>query len=470
MNVASFLQRRRSVVRFPAWFIVLIAIFVSAGGPVSVFPAVGATGVAPEAFFQKAPPNDISKAEFFLKKLEDQAARAKGQPFNPTIDSQQALERIKVLKENYPNDPVVEALFQRARKAFMFSKGESIDITPEMLSYRNSEKKVSELFAREAKLALDRMNSEIKSSKSPIIKALPAPSPRDVSDQEIMGRYVVLEDFRYPTNAFVSYGREYVFVGSRSAGFYYVDIGGRSWLGPYEALKRYRRLINSDVPEGGPWTLIGRVTGSQLAVPQAEKEKTVPAAWGWVVEPLALYVSDKTFAQFKPELESGGSFAGEEQMEKTKGQFYTAREIPADVTPERLVEIYATAIKEKNYPLFLECIDPERKDTNTELSRIRYFWDLHQERFARFYVHVTVEKAIIDVIKGFDAGSSLDSFYLDEAQRNKVKAISGQMVEEASLTTKAWDERGRQYGSPKPHFLKRVDKKRWYITNYAQQF
>jgi hypothetical protein len=419
---------------------------------------------------EKPPANDVSRAEFYLKKLEDQAAKAKGQPFDPTYDSRQALERVKVLKEKYPNDPVVEALFQRARAAFMFSKGEFIDITPEMLTYRNSEKKVSELFAREARLAWDTMQSEIKASKNPILKALPAPSPREISTQDIMGRYVVLEDFRYPTNAFVSYGREFVFVGSGSAGFYYVDISGRSWLGPYEALKRYRRLINSDVPEGGPWTLIGRVAGSQLAVPQAEKEKTVPAAWGWIVEPVALYASDKTFARFKPELESGGSFAGEEQMEAIKGRFYTAKDIPADVSPERLVEIYATAIKEKNYPLFLACIDPQRKATNTELSRIRYFWDLHQERFARFYVHVTVEKAVIDVIKGFDSGSALDSFYLDEEQRNKVKAISGPLVEEASLTTKAWDERGRQYGSPKPHFLKRVDKKRWYITDYAQQF
>ena len=146
----------------------------------------------------------------------------------------------------------------------------------------------------------------------------------------------MLEDFQYPTNEFFAMGREYVFVGSGTAGYYYVDIGGRSWLGPYEAVKRYRRLINSDVPEGGPWTLVGRIKGSQLAVPQAEKEKTIPAFWGWVVEPVAIYVPDKTFALYKPRPgKRRGSFAGEEQMEDIKGQFYTVKAIPDDVTTRK---------------------------------------------------------------------------------------------------------------------------------------
>ena len=422
------------------------------------------------ALAEKAPANDVTKAEFYLKKLESQAAKAKGQPFKPNYDSQQALERIKALKEKYPDDSAVEDLFQRARTALMASKGDSMEITPAMLAYRDNEKQVTEVFKKEAVAAWEKMLEEVKASPDPILKALPAPSPREISNKAIKDKYVVLEDFQYPTNAFMAMGREYVFVGSGTSGYYYVDISGRNWLGPYEAVKRYRRLVNSDVPEGGSWTLVGRVVGSQLAVPQAEKEKTIPAFWGWVVEPVAIYVPDKTFALYQPDLESGGVFAGEEQMENIKGQFYTVKEIPDDVTPERLLEIYSMAMKEKNYPLFLDCIDPDRKKTKTALSRIRYHWDLHQERFARFYVHVTVEPASIYTIKGFDANNDVDSFFLDKEQQEKVKQITEPLVEEASVLTKAWDERGRQYGSPKPHFLKRVDKKRWYVTDYAQQF
>ena len=37
------------------------------------------------ALADKAPANDVSKAQFFLKKLEDQAAKAKGQPFKTQL-------------------------------------------------------------------------------------------------------------------------------------------------------------------------------------------------------------------------------------------------------------------------------------------------------------------------------------------------------------------------------------------------
>ena len=43
-------------------------------------------------------------------------------------------------------DPAVEALFARARTALMGSKGDFIEITPEMLRYRDQEKKIVELF------------------------------------------------------------------------------------------------------------------------------------------------------------------------------------------------------------------------------------------------------------------------------------------------------------------------------------
>lgn len=443
----------------PKRFIIILILFVVA--------FLGTTWANAE----NAPANDVTKAEFYLKKLEAQAEKAKGQPFKPNYDGQQALQRIKALKEKYPDDTLVEDLFQRARTALMTSKGDFIDITPEMLAYKHAEKQMVALFKMEAERDWNNLLKTIKASADPIMKALPAPSPREFSNAQMQDRYVVLEGFEYPTNQFFAMGREYVFVGSGTAGYYYVNISGRSWLGPYEAVKRYRRLINSDVPEGGPWTMVGKITGSQLAVPQAEKEKTIPAYWGWVVEPVAIYIPGKTFAFYKPDLESGGVFAGEKQMEKIKGKFYTVTEIPDDVAPERLLEIYSLAIKEKNYPLFLECIDPNRKKTKTALSRIRYFWDLHQERFARFYVHVSIAgPAKIEVIKGYGSGGDVDSFFLTDEQKEKVKQISEPMVEEATVLTKAWDERGRQYGSAKPHYLKRVDKKRWYVTDYAQQF
>ena len=49
-------------------------------------------------------------------------------------------------------------------------------------------------------------------------------------------------------------------------------------------------------------------------------------------------------------------------------------------------------------------------------------------------------------------------------------ARSGDKGEGSNVGILAYDERGRQYGSPKPRYLRRVEKGRWYITNYAQPF
>ena len=44
---------------------------------------------------ENAPANDVTKAEFYLKKLEAQAERAKGQPFKPNYDGQQPCNGLK---------------------------------------------------------------------------------------------------------------------------------------------------------------------------------------------------------------------------------------------------------------------------------------------------------------------------------------------------------------------------------------
>lgn len=413
--------------------------------------------------------NEISQAEFYLKKLESHVQRLRGQSITLTYDDNEALKRVKGLKEKYPEDPQVEGLFQRAQKAFMATKGDFIEITPEMTAYRQLERKLNDLFYEETRKEWEPFLAEVKAAPGSILKAYPAESPRDRSLSDMTGRYVVLEDFQYPTNAFMAKGQEYVFCGSRTKGFYYVDIGGREWLGPYEAVKRYRRQINGDIPEGGPWTLVGKITGSELVVPQAEKEKTMGASWGWSVAPVALFVPGRTFARFDPAAESGGRFAGEEKVEQIKGKFYSRTTVPDDISPEDLTLLFATAVKEKNLPLFMACIDPELQKTPRARSRIMYHWDLHLDRFARFYVHVTVEPAKVEVIKGF-AATGFDDFFLTDAQKAQVQKISEPLVEQVTVWSKAWDERGRQYGSPKPHELRRREKKRWYITDYAAQF
>ena len=126
---------------------------------------------------QKAPPNDVTKAEFYLKKLEDHARRARGAAFKPGYEDNEALKRIKELKESYPDDPAVEALFARARTALMGSKGDFVEITPEMLRYRDQEKRIVGLFTKEATYQIQAWKK--RAGARLLAQALPAPGFRE---------------------------------------------------------------------------------------------------------------------------------------------------------------------------------------------------------------------------------------------------------------------------------------------------
>lgn len=446
--------------------------FTTRGFAAALLIVLGIVFLSPETGLaaKTAPANEVKRADYYLRKMEFRVKKMKGQGFKVGYEGTEALKRIKALKKKYPDDPAVEALFQRARKALMTSKGDFMEITPAMLAYRDNEKKMQKIFADLALKQWQDYKATILKTKPMIKKPWPPASHRDVAVEDMVGKYIILDEFQFPTNEFTDMGRQFVFIGSGVRGYYWVDLGGRSFLGPYEAIKRYRRMINHDVPEGGKWTIVGRITGLELLVPQAGKKKSMRAQWGWRVEPVAIYVPDRTFAVFMPDHKLAGQFAGEPKMEEIKSQFYTVKSIPADVTPEELVKIYATAIKEKNYKLYLDCIDPRRRVTPQGSARIMYHWELHQQRFAKLYVHVVVEKAQIRVLKGFSVDDDLEGFFLSADQKRTLKQKSGPLVEEAYLFTKAYNEKGVQYGSPKPRFLIRTDKKRWYIVNFPQPF
>jgi len=284
------------------------------------------------------------------------------------------------------------------------------------------------------------------------------------------GKYVVLDKVEFPANQFTDLGREFISWGTPARGMYYIQIDTPSWRGAYEALKRYRRLVNASLAEGTPFSVAGRIEGAELTVPEAGKKRLGGAFWGWVVVPEVIWVDGLAFAAADRNAELGGRFAGEERMEEIKGPLYSVKAIPPDVTPERLVEIFATAIKEKNLELYLDCIDPKFLGGPRAKSLAMYHWDWHQVRFRDFYVHVTIDKVEKTVVKGYDEGNDLESFFLTDEQKAQARKISEPSVERATVTTKAWDERGRQYGSPKPHELIRRGGGRWYVFDFAAQF
>ena len=106
------------------------------------------------------------------------------------------------------------------------------------------------------------------------------------------------------------------------------------------------------------------------------------------------------------------------------------------------------------------------------MANIMYHWDLHQERFHGEYVHaeVTPDATQISVIKGYDDGNDLNSYFLSKEDREKIASKYGDKVEYASVQTIAYDKNGKQLGSPNRRNLIRTNGGRWYVRDYDIRF
>ncbi len=411
----------------------------------------------------------IQQAEIYLKEFENEVKRANGATgiFRSKED---ALSRIMILNEFAPQDPRVKDLFERARACIIGSTGNFITITAEMVQYLKNEEELREIYSEKSERAWNELTAQYKDKT--IEKIWPAPDVREVSMDELTGKYVILDEVRYPMNQFMGVTGEYIHMGKRSTGMYFVRIDTRKWLGPYEAVKRYRRLVDSTMMEVDKWTVLGEITDITMEVPEAGEVKVGAPVYAPVVTPVALYVPGHVLGLYDGERENSGYFVGEDEVKAYKEKWYTEKSVPEDVTPERLVEIFRQAIKEKNYDLYVDCIQPERRMNPTQESLLLYHWDLHQERLHGEYVHAEVQPDAtkITVVKGYSDESGLESYFLSAEEQKGIAERYGDKVEYASVQTVSFDKNGKQLGSPVRRNLIRTNGGRWYVRDYEIRF
>ncbi|MBR3258710.1 MAG: hypothetical protein IKF96_06930 [Eggerthellaceae bacterium] len=411
----------------------------------------------------------IQQAEFYLKEFEAEVKRAQGASgiFRSKED---ALSRIMILNEFAPNDSRVKALFDRARACIMGSTGNFTDITPEMTVYLENEAKLRAMYAEKSEKAWNELAAQYEGKL--LERLYPAPDPTTQRMDDFVGKFVILDEVRYPMNQFMGVTGEFIWMGKRSTGMYFVKIDTRRWLGPYEAVKRYRRLVDTTMMEVDKWTVLGEITDVTLEIPEAGENKVGAPVFASVVEPVALYVPGHVLGLYDPEQPTSGRFVGEEEVAAIKEAWYTEKSVPEDVTPEHLVEIFRQAIKEKNYDLYVDCIQEERRQNPTQESLLLYHWDLHQERFHGEYVHAEVvpEATKITVVKGYDDSAGLDSYFLTAEDQAQIAKRYGDKVEYASVQTISFDKNGKQLGSPVRRNLIRTNGGRWYVRDYEIRF
>ena len=417
---------------------------------------------------QFAPKNEISRAEYYLREFEKEVSHQHGGAAMFYRNKRDAVDRVKRLVQGYPDDPAVKALFQRTRTALLKSKGDYMEITPEMTAYLRNEQEMRERFGRQSAEAWKKKLAGLECLST----VFPAPDPMEVRVEEVVGKYVVIDEVVYPANQFIGATGEYAFAGKPSIGFYFIQLNSRQWLAPYEAVKRFRRQVDASIGDTIKFKVLGKVTGVVMESPDASQNKKAPFVWGWVVQPDSLYVEGSVMASYDASHELSASFVGEETVNDIKQSWYTVKSIPPDVTPEGLLEIFQSAIKEKNFELYQNCINPARWETPTGESLVRYHWDLHQARFQKQYVHAVFDKAKIKVVKGHDNRDVDENFFLTDSDRSKLTKMAGEMEERATVTSRAFDANGKQVGGKHPHELIRKggDAGRWYVEDYAARF
>ena len=411
----------------------------------------------------------IGQAEMYLKEFENEVKRANGAT-GMFRSKEDALSRIMILNEFAPNDSRVKALFERARACIVGATGNFITITDDMTLYLKNEENIRKLYSEKSEKAWNKLVAQYQDQM--LEKVFPAPDVMTVSLDDLQGRYVILDEIRYPGNQFMGVTGEFVYMGKRSSGMYFLKIDSRRWLGPYEAVKRYRRLVDSTMMEVDTWTVLGEITDVTMEIPEAGEKKVGGPIYAPVVEPVALYVPGHVLGLYDAEATNSGYFEGEDEVAAIKESWYTEKNVPEDVTPERLVEIFRQAIKEKNYDLYVDCIQPERRQNPTQESLLLYYWDLHQERFHGEYVHANVDPDAtkITVIKGYSDESGLESYFLSTEEQQKIAARFGEKVEYASVQTVSFDKNGKQLGSPVRRNLIRTNGERWYVRDYEIRF
>jgi hypothetical protein len=398
---------------------------------------------------------ELAKVRYELSKFQEKVRDAGGTPFEINDYDKKALSMVQDLAKSFPADPAVLELVESAKTAYRAAKGARFEVTPAMLAHRQRGADLAKLVADAAEARWKVRVQEHQNDPSRI-EAFPSKPPLDTDPAELDGKTVLLPDVPYEKSLFVQGGQNWLAVGSAKDGYYWIDASGTTFDRLYAALQRFRGAVKQSTEPN--WTFIARVKGPDLLAP----ETGTTAAFGWTVEPLAFLIPGVVMVELDDKSPGGAGFAGEEAMKKALN--FSITSVPESVTPEDLVRIYVTALKEKNWDLHLACLDPELQRDPAQLNGLRYNWEVQQKGLERIHAHAEPDPAgkIETIAGGEDA--NLESFFGDPV---KTLAPAKPKEERVKLLVRLYDENGVQTVRPRRVTLVRRASGRWYIYSGA---
>jgi hypothetical protein len=253
----------------------------------------------------------------------------------------------------------------------------------------------------------------------------------------------------------VDNGQNWIASGSATDGYYWLKAHGPQFSKLFEAIGRYQKQVKQVLP--AEWTILAKIDQLMLRVPPGKD-----ADLGWDVDPVAILLPGTTLIVLDEGRAEGAGFAGETEIQKLISGSFSVTSVPADVSPDQLVRIYVTALKEKNWDLHLECIDPENRKFPQQIDTLRYYWEVCQKGLTKLHVHADpAEVQAIRVISG-GKDESLEDFFDDPPKEGDNKpAVT--LVERVTVKVRLFGENGYQSAKPRFVTLIRRDKGRWYI-------
>ena len=406
---------------------------------------------------------DLSRTEDRIENWEEHDARMNGAPYELRTNDREAMELIVDLRREYPDNPQVQELFERVRVLILSSRGVVREITEEDLAFREQAEIIRQRFYDLSVERWEEINEELEADESTISDAFPAPDPTQSDLDEYLGRTIKLEGVQYPMGMFSNLGTSYIAVGRASTGFYYVNVSSRGWRTAYEAVRRYRREVGGEIPQEVEWTVVGRITDVELAVPVAGEEPVGEASFGWVIDPDYIWIPGFVLTETGVDNEFGGQFIGEDRVDEIKGPLYSLTEVPEDASPEDVVHAWHTAIQERNYDFYVELIDPNRRETGPQMEIVRYHWDWHMFRWWDMYVaYDIIEGPEIEIVRGEEI-DELEMEFLTEEERRRLMESSEPYERLATFKIRYIGENGRQIRRPQNFYLRKYEDGRWWV-------
>ena len=90
----------------------------------------------------------IGYADYYVREFEKEVELQRGGEKMVWRNQRTALEKVRDLKLQYPDDPRVEALFRRVRAALKRSKGDFVEIQAEWTQYLHNEDNLRQLISK----------------------------------------------------------------------------------------------------------------------------------------------------------------------------------------------------------------------------------------------------------------------------------------------------------------------------------